>query len=125
MSGDLGGLFCEGRPDNQTLERRLCWLVGVNMRGRGPELSRRLGVDRQTLSAYGDGRPLPLRADGRMGRRLQTLMRIMEALELDWLAANLAAASASSPEEMVRLAADYGRVWRDLQGLRRDAHDAS
>jgi len=97
-------------PDNALIERRLYWLVGWHMQRRGQALSRQVGLARNTLRAYGDARPFPKRTDGRAGRRLATLMDIMTALDIDWVAANLAAAQARSADDMLGLAVRYGGV---------------
>jgi hypothetical protein len=113
-------LFSSGPTDNALIERRLYWLVGCHMQRRGQELSRRVGLARNTLRAYGDARPTAERADGRTGRRLATLMEIMDALDIDWLAANLAAARARSPEEMLQLTARYRALRREPDTLARE-----
>ena len=110
MTEDAPQLFSSGPTDNALIERRLYWLVGWHMQRRGPELSRKVGLARNTLRAYGDARPVAARSNGRTGRRLGTLMEIMAALDIDWVGANLAAAEARSPEEMLHLASRYAAL---------------
>jgi len=112
-------LFSADPPCNALIERRLYWLAGWHLQRRGQEVSRRTGLARNTLRAYSDARPL-CGQDGRTGRRLTTLMTILSALDVDWIAANLAAAHASSAEEMLRLTRQYALV--QIRSARGQAH---
>ena len=106
MKEPLGStdLFGGNPPTPEVMVRRLYWLINWHVQRRRVEVASRLGIHRNTLHRYCNPSDLSDAYGGGPGGKLSTTMRIVEALDLNWLAVQAAISNARTENEMIELA---------------------
>ena len=103
-SSSSESLFSGSRPTAETIVRRIHWLLNTHLRRRQAEIAAKLGVSRNTIARYCDVSCHINGHGAKAGLKITVLIKICEALGLDWANVNVAATSARTPEEMLEIA---------------------